>query len=781
MATTIKKPSAPVAVKTSSTTRASSARGTQVNQMAGADTTKKQSKNTKATQPATVVAQKSQVKVGRSSASVKTKTAPQQATTSKSIAKKTIAQTTKSGSTRAKSATSQAVTPATTPKKAVVAKAAVVISNANVTKRVQSATQKDDVKAKTARVKVQASQTQKTQPVKSASRLNSTQADFNQRARANNTQTDTAQTHQTQNAQSMINAFAHAQKQLFSQWPAMFGAPTAEQAPWSKLPKGMTSWLSTGNASDDVLADMTRLVDTADLERLQKNYVQQMGLLWQKAVEQQTSEIKDKRFSARSWHDNAWANYLAQSYLVNAQLMKEMAECVKADAKTHTRIGFSVMQWVDSMAPSNYFATNPDVQEKLTQTNGESLRMGMVNFFNDVQKGRISQTDETAFEIGVNVARSEGAVVFENPYFQLIQYAPLTPKVGARPLLFVPPCINKYYILDLQPDNSLVRHAIEAGNTVYLISWRNANESLSHTTWDDYVEQVVIKAIHLVQEMSQQDKINVLGFCVGGTILSTALAVLAARGEDPVASLTLLTTLLDFSDNGVLDAYVDEQQVMLREQALAKGGLMLGKELANAFASLRPNDLVWNYVVSNYLKGDQPTAFDLLYWNSDATNLPGPMFCWYLRNTYLENRLVQKAGVTCCGEGVDLSRINVPTYILACREDHIVPWPAAYRSQAVLGGDKRFVLAASGHIAGVVNSAKKNKRSYWSNPQADLEQSRDQWFSGAVEHPGSWWTDWTDWLRSHAGQSVNAPTKLGTVSYQVIESAPGRYVKERVA
>ncbi|WP_373295033.1 class I poly(R)-hydroxyalkanoic acid synthase [Formosimonas limnophila] len=588
----------------------------------------------------------------------------------------------------------------------------------------------------------------------------------------------------------------NASESPFGQWQQLFNSVGGGQ---TNMPNIMGAWQQFGDTlkqmssgqnplagqsmmAHESLSDVAKMVDAADLQRLQQEYLKEMAALWQSYSSQQSFDITDRRFVSPAWRANAWANYLAQSYLINARLMLEMADCVKADAKTKTRVRFAVMQWVDSLAPSNFFLTNPDAQQKLLDTKGESLKLGIQNFLTDLQKGRISQTDETAFEVGVNVARSDGAVVFENEYFQLLQYTPLTTKVGERPLLIVPPCINKFYILDLQPDNSLVRHAVENGNTVYLVSWRNADETLAHTTWDDYIEHVLIKAIHVVQEASAQDKINVLGFCVGGTLLSTALAVLAARGKDAVASLTLLTALLDFSDNGVLDAYVDEKHVVMREQAFAKGGVMLGKDLSNAFATLRPNDLVWNYVVSNYLKGEQPAAFDLLYWNSDSTNLPGPMFCWYLRNTYLENKLKDKGAAVVCGEKVDLKKVNVPTYVLSCREDHIVPWTAAYRSQATLAGDKKFVLAASGHIAGVVNSAKKNKRSYWTNDSVNLDKSTsEQWLNGADEHAGSWWTDWTNWLHAHSGKQVAAPNKLGTAKYKPIEAAPGRYVKVRAA
>jgi polyhydroxyalkanoate synthase subunit PhaC len=343
----------------------------------------------------------------------------------------------------------------------------------------------------------------------------------------------------------------------------------------------------------------------------------------------------------------------------------------------------------------------------------------------------------------------------------------------------VPPCINKYYILDLQPENSLVRHAVEQGHTVFLVSWCNPDASLAHVTWDDYIEDGVICALNAVQEISKQEQINALGFCVGGTLLSVALALLFGRGEKPVASLTLLTTLLDFSDNGVLDVFIDEAQVAMREQTIGNGGLMPGRDFTSAFSSLRPNDLVWNYVKSNYLKGEEPPPFDLLYWNADSTNLPGPMFCWYLRNMYLENNLRRPGKLNVAGAPVDLSKIDAPAFIYGSREDHIVPWAAAYESMSLLNPKKRnrnrFVLGASGHIAGVINPPAKKKRSYWVNdkPTADAEA----WLSGATEHPGSWWPEWSKFLAKHGGEKVRAPRKFGSTRYKPIEPAPGRYVR----
>jgi polyhydroxyalkanoate synthase len=355
--------------------------------------------------------------------------------------------------------------------------------------------------------------------------------------------------------------------------------------------------------------------------------------------------------------------------------------------------------------------------------------------------------------------------------------------VYERPFLLVPPCINKFYILDLQPENSLIRYAVEQGHRVFVVSWRNPDESMRDYTWDRYIEDAAIKAIHTVQEIAGEGpdrKLNALGFCVGGTILGTALSVLAARGEKPVASVTLLTTLLDFSDTGILDIFIDEPMVRYREMQMGQGGLLPGSDLASTFSFLRPNDLVWNYVVGNYLKGETPPPFDLLYWNSDATNLPGPFYAWYLRNTYLENRLAVPDALTVCGEKIDLGRIDIPAYIYGSREDHIVPIDGAYASTRLLTGKKRFVMGASGHIAGVINPPAKKKRSHWIREDGKLPETQVEWQQKAVEHPGSWWTDWSQWLKGHAGKQIAAPKAYGKGrAYKATEPAPGRYVKAR--
>ena len=488
---------------------------------------------------------------------------------------------------------------------------------------------------------------------------------------------------------------------------------------------------------------------------------------------------KDRRFASPAWSANPIAAYSAAVYLLNARTLMGLADAVEADAKTRSRIRFAVEQWVAAASPSNFLALNAEAQQKALVTHGESIARGVQNLVHDIQQGHVSMTDESLFEVGKNVATTEGAVVFQNELFQLIEYKPLTAKVYEKPFLLVPPCINKFYILDLQPDNSLVRYAVAQGHRTFVVSWRNPDATLAHKTWDDYIEHAVIRAIQVVQEIGGSETINALGFCVGGTMLATALAVLAAREEKPVASVTLLTTLLDFTDTGILDVFIDDSFVKFREAELGQGGLMKGADLASTFSFLRPNDLVWNYVVGNYLKGETPPPFDLLYWNSDSTNLPGPYYAWYLRNTYLENRLVKPGQATVCGERLDFRKVDLPAYIYGSREDHIVPIGGAYASTQVLPGKKRFVMGASGHIAGVINPASKNKRSYWSGPANKFPKTTQAWIDSATEHPGSWWTDWSAWLATHGGKQIAAPKTYGKGKYKATLPAPGSYVLDR--
>jgi polyhydroxyalkanoate synthase len=526
-------------------------------------------------------------------------------------------------------------------------------------------------------------------------------------------------------------------------------------------------------------------ISPEQLKAIQQDYLRQATELWNQGLSQPGQiKVSDKRFASPEWAQQPASAFTAALYLLNARTLQRLADNLQGDEKARQRVRFAVQQWADAASPGNFLALNPEALSKAVSTQGESLSQGLQHLLKDIRQGHMSQTDESVFEVGVNVATTAGAVVYENPYFQLIEYAPLTPKVHEVPFLFVPPCINKYYILDLQPDNSVVRYLLSQGHRVFMVSWVNADDSLAQSTWDDYVEQGVIRAIDVVRDIAGVEQVNALGFCVGGTLLATALATLAAQGRKPVRSLTLLTAFLDFVNTGTMDVFVDEAMVRMREMTIgpdspAKGGLMRGGELATTFSFLRANDLVWNYVIGNYLKGEMPPAFDLLYWNSDSTNLPGPMYTWYLRNTYLENKLCQPGAVTVCGIPLDLRRLDMPTFVYGSREDHIVPWDSAYASTQVVKGPTTFVLGASGHIAGVINPPEKKKRSHWVHAARTLPADAASWLASAQEQPGSWWPVWAEWLQSHAGKMVPAPKRAGSREHPVIEAAPGRYVKRK--
>ena len=515
------------------------------------------------------------------------------------------------------------------------------------------------------------------------------------------------------------------------------------------------------------------------LARLQQDYIQEATALWNQSLHADL-QLKDPRFRSPAWAHNPFASFAAAVYLLNARALLGLVDAAEGDAKTKNRLRFSVEQWIAAASPSNFLALNPDAQQKAIDTQGESLAKGLANMLHDARQGHVSMTDESLFEVGKNVATTEGQVVFENEFFQLIEYKPLTDKVHEKPFLLVPPCINKFYILDLQPGNSFIRYAVSQGHRTFVTSWRNPDQGMAKKTWDDYIEHAVIEAIHTVQAITSAETINALGFCVGGTMLTTALATLAARGQKPVSAVTLLTSLVNFADTGILDVFIDENMVRYREMEMGDGGLMSGKDMASTFSFLRPNDLVWNYVVGNYLKGETPPPFDLLYWNSDSTNLPGPYYAWYLRNTYLENNLIKPGKARVCGEKIDLRKLDMPFYIYGSREDHIVPIVSAYASTQLFPGKKRFVMGASGHIAGVINPPAAKKRSHWVRDDGQFPQDLNDWVAGATETPGSWWDDWAGWLKRHAGKLVAAPKRYGKPpKFPAIEPAPGRYVKAK--
>ena len=519
------------------------------------------------------------------------------------------------------------------------------------------------------------------------------------------------------------------------------------------------------------------------LAKIQRDFLEGWQRISTDASEGHLMPLKDRRFTAPEWASSPTHLLMAHLYLLSAEAMNHMVSKSTAAPEVKNRLEFSISQWLDALSPANFLATNPEAQAALVESGGETLVSGMNNLLTDLQKGRITQTDETKFRLGENVATTPGAVVFQNAFFQLLQYAPSTPTVFQRPILLVPPCINKFYILDLQPENSFVSYLVQQGFTVFLISWRNPvtedTDGMEKATWDDYLEHGILKAIEVTQSISKQSKINTLGFCVGGTMLATALAVAAARGQESVASVTMLTAMVDFHDTGALGVFVDEQHAKMREEQIGQGGYMSARELGSTFSFLRPNELVWNYVVSNYLKGETPVAFDLLFWNSDGTNLPGPFFTWYFRNTYLENKLCQPNALRCCDVSIDVRKVNIPAFIYASREDHIVPWRSAFSTLSLFTGDNTFVLGASGHIAGVINPPAKNKRSYWvSSANADMRDP-DKWDQQATEKPGSWWPTWVEWLSAHSGKRVRASKQVGRAPYKAVEEAPGSYVKVR--
>jgi polyhydroxyalkanoate synthase len=545
---------------------------------------------------------------------------------------------------------------------------------------------------------------------------------------------------------------------------------------FSQTSQAMMQQLATALlTSGENASDFTRY---AELAAVQQDYLQQMGAVWMGSLTGAAAVPAakgDRRFAGEEWKNSPYHEFLRQSYLVNARYVNDLIERAPLDDKTRGRMRFFARQILDALSPSNYLATNPQAIQRAMETGGDSLASGVRNLLGDLGKGRISMTDEQAFEVGRNLATTPGSVVFENDLIQLIQYRPLTETVSARPLVMIPPAINKFYILDLQPDNSFVRYALEQGNTVFMVSWRNVMADQGHLTWDDYLADGVMRAIDVAREITDVDKVNALGFCVGGTLLGCAAAVTAARNEDKIASLTFLTTMLDFTHAGEISLLIDEQSLAAREHSIGAGGIFPGRELAFVFNTLRGNDLIWPYVVGNYLEGRQPDAFDILYWNADSTNLPGPMYCWYVRNTYLDNKLRAPGQTTQWGVKVDLSTIDAPSYVLASREDHIVPWQTAFKTTELVSGDARFVLGASGHIAGVINPAARNKRNYWA--EGEEGEGPGRWLETAREIPGSWWPDWSGWLRSRSGEQVPARKQLGSSAFPEIEPAPGRYVQ----
>ncbi len=490
------------------------------------------------------------------------------------------------------------------------------------------------------------------------------------------------------------------------------------------------------------------------------------------------ADPKDKRFKDEAWKENEIFDFIKQSYLLSARFVQDLVgQAEGMDKKTAQKVDFYSRQFIDAMSPSNFLLTNPEVLRKTAETGGENLLRGLNNLLGDLERGKgklaIKMTDMDAFKLGENIGVSPGKVVFQNELMQLIQYSPTTETVLERPLLILPPWINKFYILDLRPKNSFVRWAVSQGHTVFMVSWVNPDETMAEKGFDDYMKEGVLAALGAIEQATGQRDVNAIGYCLGGTLLACSLPWMKAHGDDRIKSATFFVTMTDFAEAGELGVFIDEEQLAQLEAKMERQGVLQGSDMASTFNMLRANDLIWSFVVNNYLLGNEPFQFDLLYWNSDATRMPAKMHSYYLRNMYHSNRLA-KGELELAGQRIDLGAVDIPTYFISTREDHIAPWRSTYRGTQLMGGTKRFVLAASGHIAGVVNPPESGKYSYWVNEA--LPPTPEEWFAGAQEMAGSWWPDWQRWVSPADSPRVPARTP-GAGSLPAIEEAPGSYVR----
>jgi polyhydroxyalkanoate synthase len=550
-------------------------------------------------------------------------------------------------------------------------------------------------------------------------------------------------------------------------------------------PAGSADPANIGSAFMEMTARM--MTHPGQVIQAQLGFWQDYLTLWQNTTRRMMGmeatpviapDAKDKRFRDESWQQSEIFDFIKQSYLLSARYVQDVVQHVDGlDPKTARKVDFYARQFVDAMSPSNFLLTNPEVLRKTAETGGENLLRGLNNLLSDLERGRgkwtVKMTDLDAFRVGENIGVSPGRVVFQNELMQLIQYSPATETVFQRPLVIFPPWINKFYILDLRPKNSFVRYAVSQGHTVFMVSWVNPDESLGDAGFEDYMKSGVFAALDAIEAATGERDVNAIGYCLGGTLLGSTLAWMAKRGEDRIKTATFLVTMLDFQEAGELGVFIDEEQLKALEGKMKERGFLEGSDMAATFNMLRANDLIWSFVVNNYLLGNEPFPFDLLYWNSDATRMPARMHTFYLRNMYQQNLLSQPDGVTLEGETLDLGRVRVPAYFLSTREDHIAPWRSTYKGAKLLGGENRFVLAASGHIAGVVNPPDGGKYNHWTNEA--LPDTAQEFLDGATEMAGSWWPDWNRWVVAHGGERVAA-----RVPEEGLEAAPGSYVKVKV-
>jgi polyhydroxyalkanoate synthase len=548
---------------------------------------------------------------------------------------------------------------------------------------------------------------------------------------------------------------------------------------------GMADPLNVGQAflemTQRLMADPTRLVQAQlslwqDYLKLWQSTTQRlMGGPTEPVIEPSSG---DRRFKDNAWTENAVFDYIKQSYLLTARWMQATVKQVDGlDDKTSKKIDFYTRQFVDAIAPSNFVLTNPEVLRATVETGGENLVKGLDNLLKDLERGKgrlmIKMTDLEKFKVGVNIAVTPGKVVYQNDLIQLIQYEPTTEKVKRRPLLIIPPWINKFYILDLRPENSFIRWAVEQGHTVFVVSWVNPDEKLAQKTFEDYMLEGLLAALDAIELATGEREANVIGYCLGGTLLAATLAYMKAKGDDRIKSATYFVALVDFKEAGELSVFIDEEQLHFLEERMRAQGYLEGSDMATTFNMLRANDLIWSFVVNNYLLGKEPFPFDLLYWNSDSTRMPAAMHSFYLRNMYQENKLVAPGGISLVGVPIDVSTITIPSFLLSTREDHIAPWKSTYAATQLYRGPVKFVLAASGHIAGVVNPPGKSKYGHWEN--AKNPPTPDEWLETAKQYPDSWWPTWEKWIGKYAGGEVPA-RKPGDGKLEPIESAPGSYV-----
>lgn len=534
------------------------------------------------------------------------------------------------------------------------------------------------------------------------------------------------------------------------------------------------------------------LADPFKLAEVQMKLWQDYLALWQgsmlKLMGQESKPVAeppkgDRRFKHEDWQGNFLYDYLKQSYLIAAKHLHQAVGGIEGlDEQTEKKVDFYTRQYLDALSPTNFLLTNPEVLRETVATGGQNLVKGLNNLLEDLTRGdgeqvRLRMTDENAFKLGVNLAVTPGKVVYQNELMQLIQYAPATQQVYRRPLLIVPPWINKYYILDLRDNNSFIKWAVDQGLTVFVVSWVNPDERLAHKRFDDYLTEGALTALEAIEKATGEREVNVIGYCLGGTLLACALGYMAAKGDRRVASATFFVSMIDFAEAGELEVFIDEKQVAALEKRMRERGYLEGSEMATTFNMLRANDLIWTFVVNNYLLGRDPFPFDLLYWNSDSTRLPAAMHSFYLRNMYLKNLLTKPAGIKLHNAPVDLSRVEVPAYFISTLEDHIAPWRSTYAGARLLGGPVRFALGGSGHVAGVINPPAANKYGYWTNDK--LPADPQQWLRGATQHAGSWWTDWKNWIAGHGGGMVAARIP-GKGKLKALEDAPGSYVRMRV-